>query len=146
MPIMSGLDVAETLKEEGHTCRLAIVTTFARSGYLQRAIQAGVYGYLLKDTPVSQLAKNLRNILMDQKVFSPQLSHSMFEELNPLTKREQDILIHLEKGYSVLEMSKMLYLSPPTIRNYISEIIQKTEAKNRLDAVMIAKMKGWIGS
>jgi two-component system, NarL family, response regulator DesR len=146
MPIVSGLEAAETLKDEGHPCRIVIVTTFARSGYLQRAIQAGVYGYLLKDSPVSQLAVNLRTIQTGQKVFSPQLSHSMFEEMNPLTKREQDILRHLEEGYSVGEMSKLLYLSPPTIRNYISEIIQKVEAKNRLDAVMIARMKGWIGS
>jgi two-component system, NarL family, response regulator DesR len=144
MPVLNGLDVAKTLQHEGHPCRIAIVTTFARSGYLQRAIQAGVRGYLLKDAPVTKLADNLRSILKGNKVFSPQLSHTMFEEVNPLTIREQEVLRHLEKGESVSDISQTLFLSPPTIRNYISEIIQKVEAKNRIDAVMIAKRKGWI--
>jgi two-component system, NarL family, response regulator DesR len=144
MPVLNGLDVAKTLQNEGHPCRITIVTTFARSGYLQRAIQAGVRGYLLKDAPVTKLADNLRSILKGNKVFSPQLSHTMFEEVNPLTVREQEVLRRLEKGDSVSDISQTLFLSPPTIRNYISEIIQKVEAKNRIDAVMIAKRKGWI--
>jgi two-component system, NarL family, response regulator DesR len=144
MPVLNGLDVAKTLQNEGHPCRITIVTTFARSGYLQRAIQAGVRGYLLKDAPVTKLADNLRSILKGNKVFSTQLSHTMFEEVNPLTVREQEVLRRLEKGDSVSDISQTLFLSPPTIRNYISEIIQKVEAKNRIDAVMIAKRKGWI--
>jgi two-component system, NarL family, response regulator DesR len=144
MPVLNGLDVAKTLQNEGHPCRIAIVTTFARSGYLQRALQAGVRGYLLKDAPVAKLAENLRSIMKGSKVFSPQLSHTMFEEINPLTLRERDVLCHLERGESVAEISQSLFLSPPTIRNYISEIIQKLEAKNRIDAVVIAKSKGWI--
>jgi two-component system, NarL family, response regulator DesR len=144
MPVLNGLDVAKTLQHEGNPCRIVIVTTFARSGYLQRALQAGVRGYLLKDAPVAKLAENLRSIMKGSKVFSPQLSHTMFEEVNPLTIREKDVLCQLEKGESVSEISQSLFLSPPTIRNYISEIIQKLEAKNRIDAVMIAKRKGWI--
>lgn len=144
MPLLSGLEVAETLKAEGHECRIAIVTTFARSGYLQRAIKAGIMGYLLKDTPVSELAESLRKIEAGHRVFSPHLTFSMMEEINPLTDRESEILLHLKKGDSVKDISKTLYLSPATIRNYISEIIQKLEARNRIDAVSIAESKGWL--
>lgn len=144
MPLLSGLEVAETLKAEGHECRIAIVTTFARSGYLQRAIKAGIMGYLLKDTPVSELAESLRKIEAGHRVFSPHLTFSMMEEINPLTDRESEILLHLKKGDSVKDISKTLYLSPATIRNYISEIIQKLEARNRMDAVSIAESKGWL--
>ncbi|GIN96966.1 DNA-binding response regulator [Siminovitchia terrae] len=144
MPLLSGLEAAEKLREEGSECRVAIVTTFARSGYLQRAVKAGVMGYLLKDTPVSELAEALRKIHAGKRVFSPHLTFSMMEEINPLTKRESEILLHLKKGDSVKEISKTLYLSPATIRNYISEIIQKLEARNRMDAVSIAENKGWL--
>lgn len=144
MPLLSGLEVAERLRAVGNECQIAIVTTFARSGYLQRAVKAGVMGYLLKDTPVSELAKALRKIHAGQRVFSPHLTFSMMEEINPLTKRESEILLHLKKGDSVKDISKTLYLSPATIRNYISEIIQKLEARNRMDAVAIAENKGWL--
>ncbi|UOQ44220.1 response regulator transcription factor [Halobacillus salinarum] len=144
MPLVSGLDVAERLNEEGNECRIAIVTTFARSGYLQRAVKAEVKGYLLKDMPVSDLAEDLRKIYKGQRVFSPHLTFSMMEEMNPLTRRESTILIHLKNGDSVKEMSNILYLSPATIRNYISEIIQKLEARNRMDAIAIAENKGWL--
>lgn len=144
MPILSGLEAAERLRAEGNSCKVVIVTTFARSGYLQRAVKAEVMGYLLKDTPVSELAEALRKIHSGERVFSPHLTFSMMEEVNPLTKREMEILRHLKNGDSVKEMSKTLFLSPATIRNYISEIIQKLEAKNRIDAVAIAERKGWI--
>lgn len=146
MPLLSGLDVAEMLRVEGSTCRVAIVTTFAKSGYYQRAVKAGVMGYLLKDTPVSELAVSLRKIYEGSHVFSPHLTFSISKELNPLTDRESELLSYLKEGYSVSEISKLLYLSPGTIRNYISEILQKLEAKNRIDAVAIALSKGWISS
>jgi len=144
MPLLSGLDVAEKLKAEDSSCQVAIVTTFAKSGYYQRAVHAGVMGYLLKDAPVSELAVSLRKIYYGRRVFSPHLTFSIYEDLNPLTDRESELLTYLKEGYSVSEISKLLYLSPGTIRNYISEILQKLEAKNRIDAVAIAQSKGWI--
>lgn len=144
MPVLSGLDVAERLKAEGSRCRVVIVTTFARTGYFQRAIRAGVQGYLLKDAPVSELAGALRTIHAGGRVISPELAYSMWEQENPLTEREQAILRHLAKGSTVGEISGALFLSPGTVRNYISEIMQKLEAKNRIDAVTIAQNKGWI--
>ncbi|WP_152399018.1 response regulator transcription factor [Paenibacillus cellulositrophicus] len=146
MPSLSGLDVAEALKAEGSACRVAIVTTFAKIGYYQRAVQAGVMGYLLKDAPVSELAVSLRKIYQGIRVFSPHLTFAMNKEMNPLTERESELLSYLKDGYSVSEISKLLYLSPGTIRNYISEILQKLEAKNRIDAVAIALSKGWISN
>lgn len=144
MPLLSGLEVAEILKEEGNECRIVIVTTFARSGYYQRAIKAGVQGYLLKDAPVSELAEALRKINVGRRVFSPHLTFSMREETNPLSERESEVLLHLKLGHTVTEISKLIFLSPATIRNYISEILQKLEAKNRIDAVAIAQNKGWL--
>ncbi|MBB6671921.1 response regulator transcription factor [Cohnella nanjingensis] len=144
MPLLSGLEVAETLQAEGHPCRIVIVTTFARSGYYQRAVHAGVRGYLLKEAPVSELAEALRKIHEGRRVFSPHLTFSMMEETNPLTARECEVLIHLKEGHTVAEISKLIFLSPATIRNYISEILQKLEAKNRIDAVAIAQNKGWL--
>lgn len=144
MPLMSGLDVAEKLKAEGNKCRIVIVTTFARSGYFQKAVKAGVQGYLLKDAPVSELAEALRAIQEGRRVFSPHLTFSLMEEQNPLTEREIEVLRYLQKGFSVKEMSQQLYLSQGTIRNYISETLQKLEAKNRIDAVAIAQSKGWL--
>ncbi|KZE77107.1 two-component system response regulator [Paenibacillus elgii] len=144
MPVLSGLDVAERLKAEGSRCRVVIVTTFARTGYFQRAIRAGVQGYLLKDAPVSDLAGALHTIHAGGRVISPELAYSMWEQENPLTEREQDILRHLAQGSTVGEISGALFLSPGTVRNYISEIMQKLEAKNRIDAVAIAQNKGWI--
>ena len=144
MPLLSGLEVVETLRAEGNECRIVIVTTFAKSGYFQRAVTAGVHGYLLKDAPVSELAESLRKIYSGRRVFSPHLTFSLGKEFNPLTERESEILFYLSEGHSVSEISKLLYLSPGTIRNYISEILQKLEAKNRIDAIVIAQSKGWI--
>ncbi|MDQ0058788.1 response regulator transcription factor [Paenibacillus harenae] len=144
MPILSGLEVAEKMKDDGIECRVVIVTTFARAGYYQRAVRAGVRGYLLKDAPVADLAEALRRIYAGGRAFSPHLTFSMLGEINPLTERESEVLTHLKQGYSVAEISKLLFLSPATIRNYISEILQKLEARNRIDAVAIAESKGWL--
>jgi two-component system response regulator DesR len=144
MPLLSGLDVAERLAALGSTCRVVIVTTFARAGYFQRAMKAGVRGYLLKDTPLAELTAALRTIHGGGKAISPELALTMWEEANPLTERERDILQHLAQGLSVADISQKLFLSPGTVRNYISEIMQKLDAKNRIDAVSIAQSKGWL--
>lgn len=144
MPILNGLDVAERLKAEKSECRVVIATTFARSGYFRRAMNAGVQGYVLKAAPVTELANVLRKVYAGERVIDPELAYSMLEPENPLSEREQNILQHLAKGDSVDDISRTLFLTQGTVRNYISEIIQKLEAKNRIDAVFIAQGKGWL--
>lgn len=144
MPILSGLEVAERLQAEGSQCRVVIATTFARSGYFRRAMQAGVQGYVLKAAPVAELANALRKVYAGERVIDPELAYSMLEPENPLSERERDVLQHLASGHSVSDISQTLFLSPGTVRNYISEIIQKLEAKNRIDAVIIAQGMGWL--
>ncbi|SHF13502.1 two component transcriptional regulator, LuxR family [Seinonella peptonophila] len=144
MPKMTGLEVAKQLKKKHHPCKVVIVTTFARTGYLQRAMKAGVKGYLLKDLPITQLADSLRKIDQGARIISPELSFSFWEEENPLTEREQEILQRISKGETVKEIAQHLYLSNGTVRNYISEILQKLEVKNRIEAITVAEEKGWI--
>jgi two-component system response regulator DesR len=107
-------------------------------------MKAGVQGYFLKETPVSELANYLRKINDGNRVISPELTYFAFQEENPLTERERDVLRQLADGLTVKDISTTLFLSQGTIRNYISEIMQKLEAKNRIDAVSIAKENGWI--
>lgn len=144
MPKMTGLEVAETLRREGHPCRIVILTTFSRTGYLQRAVQAGVSGYLLKDAPIEELADALRQVMAGKRAISPELSVSLWEKPNPLTERERAVLSLLADGKSVSEIAGTLFLSGGTVRNYISEILQKLEAKNRIEAVAIATDNGWL--
>ncbi|WP_433946947.1 response regulator transcription factor [Paenibacillus sp. SN-8-1] len=145
MPEMTGLDVAEKLQELKHPCRVIILTTFSRAGYFQRAIRAGAYGYLLKDAPVSELGEALRRVNEGGRAISPELSMSFWQTANPLTDREQEVLGRLARGLSVKEIASELFLSYGTVRNYVSEIIQKLEAKNRIDAISIAEKMGWLG-
>ncbi|PLS16175.1 DNA-binding response regulator [Bacillus sp. M6-12] len=144
MPVMSGLDVAESLKQSGNPCKVIILTTFARSGYFQRAIAAGIPGYLLKDTPSHELADAVRRVHEGKRVISPELSLVMFEEKNPLTEREMEVLGLAAAGQTTKEISKTLFLSYGTVRNYMSEIISKLGATNRMEAVNQARSKGWI--
>ncbi|CAM3039787.1 response regulator transcription factor [Paenibacillus sediminis] len=144
MPGMSGLDVAEAIKNRKLPSKVVIVTTFGRAGYLQRALKAGVKGYMLKDAPVEQLAQVLRDVSRGGRYISPELAVTVFEDENPLTERERMVLQLASDGLSTAEMAKHLFLSEGTIRNYMSELMQKLEAKNRIDAVKIAQSKGWI--
>ncbi|MBB6674068.1 response regulator transcription factor [Cohnella nanjingensis] len=144
MPRMTGLEVAETLRKEGHPCKIVILTTFSRTGYFQRAMQAGVSGYLLKDAPIEELAAALRTVMAGKRAISPELSVSLWEKTNPLSERERSVLSLLADGKSVNEIAGTLYLSGGTVRNYISEILQKLDAKNRIDAVAIATGNGWL--
>jgi two-component system response regulator DesR len=144
MPVMNGIEVAEKLKEIGHPCRVIMLTTFARAGYFQRAIASGVHGYLLKDGPSSELADAIRKVAAGGRVIHPELSLAIWEQKNPLTEREADILREAAKGATLKEIGDSLYLSHGTVRNYMSEIIAKLEAKNKLDAIRIAQERGWI--
>jgi two-component system response regulator DesR len=144
MPKMTGLDVAERLKELKHSCRVVILTTCPRAGYFQRAMKAGVLGYLLKDSPIDELGEALRKVHQGGRAISPELSFSFWEAENPLTEREQEVLKLVAEGLSANEIAKALFLSGGTVRNYVSEILQKLEAKNRIDAISIAEKNGWL--
>lgn len=145
MPELSGLDVAEQVKLLKLPIRVVILTTFARSGYFQRAMRAGIHGYLLKDSPIDDLTIALRIIMNGGKVVAPELALSLWVEENPLSEREQTVLQLIADGKSSQEIAKELYLTNGTVRNYTSEIMQKLNAKNRIDAISIAQSKGWLG-
>ncbi len=144
MPVLSGLDVAEQLTQRGSHSKVIILTTFARPGYFERAVKSGVHGYLLKDGEIDELADAIRKCMTGKRIFSPELTFDLIREENPLTEREQQILRLASLGKTTKEITSELYLSSGTVRNYISEIIQKLEAKNRTEAASIAKTKGWI--
>ncbi|MCA1292352.1 response regulator transcription factor [Paenibacillus sp. alder61] len=144
MPRMSGLDVAERLKAAGSPCRIIILTTFARPGYFERAAKAGVNGYLLKDESSDKLAEAIRRVMAGHLEVSPELVFGSLREENPLTPREQDILRLAAEGRSAGEIALQLHLSYGTVRNYISETLNKLDVKSRIEAVRLAEEKGWI--
>ncbi|MGG1516028.1 response regulator transcription factor [Paenibacillus oryzisoli] len=144
MPKMTGLDVAEKVKTDGLACKVVILTTFSRSGYFQRAMRTGVHGFLLKDSPIEELSAALRTVQLGGRAVSPALALTFWDTENPLTSKEQEILKLIAQGLSANEMAKILFLSSGTIRNYVSEILQKLDAKNRIDAIAIAEKNGWL--
>ncbi len=144
MPVKSGLDVAEALKKINNPTKIIILTTFARPGYFERAIKIGIDGYLLKDSSIEDLSDAIRQVISGKRMYSQELMFDLIREENPLTPREQEILKLAAEGKTTKEIMAALFLSSGTVRNYISEIIQKLEAKNRMEAVTIAQNKGWI--
>lgn len=143
MPIKSGLDVAEELKESDSNCKVIILTTFARSGYFQRAIKAGVSGYLLKDSPSEELASTIRSVMKGQRIYAPELIETAYSEENPLTNREKEVLELVADGRNTHEIADKLKIKTGTVRNYISGILDKLEVKNRIEAITRSKEKGW---
>ncbi len=144
MPVGNGLEVAEELARNAAPSKVIILTTFARPGYFERALKIGVHGYLLKDGEIDELADAIRKVMTGKRVFSPELTFEVIREENPLTPREQEILRAAAFGKTTKEITSELYLSSGTVRNYISEILRKLDAKNRMEAVSIAENKGWI--
>ncbi|MDN3017857.1 response regulator transcription factor [Paenibacillus sp. BSR1-1] len=144
MPVMNGLEVAEELARLAAPSKVIILTTFARPGYFERAVKIGVHGYLLKDGEIEELADSIRQVTAGKRVFSPELTFTVIREENPLTPKEQEILRLAALGKTTKEITSELYLSSGTVRNYISEIIHKLDAKNRTEAAAIAQNKGWI--
>jgi two-component system, NarL family, response regulator DesR len=143
MPQMSGLDVAAALKGE-LTTRIIIVTTFARPGYLRRALEAGATGYLLKARPSHELAEAVRRVHRGLRVIDPDLATEAWGEIDPLTDRERQVLRLTTEGLSTADIAEKLGLSSGTVRNYLSESIDKLGAMNRIDAARIAREKGWL--
>ncbi|GAE32255.1 response regulator transcription factor [Halalkalibacter hemicellulosilyticus] len=142
MPVMSGLDAAERLIEQ--SCKVIILTTFARSGYFERARQANVSGYLLKDSPSEELASAIRTIMKGRKIYSPELVDLAFEADNPLTERERQVIELMADGKSTKEIASELFLTNGTVRNYISVILDKLDVSNRIEAIAKIKEKGWL--
>ncbi len=144
MPKLSGLDVAERLNASGSSCKIVILTTFARPGYFERGVKAGIQGYLLKDEPAEKLAESIRRVMQGHREVSPELVFGSLREENPLTAREQEILRLAAGGSSANEIAETLHLSYGTVRNYISETLGKLAVKSRIEAVKLAEEKGWI--
>lgn len=143
MPVKTGLDVAEEIKDQGHQCKVIILTTFARPGYFERARKAEVGGYLLKDSPSEELANSIRVIMDGRRVYAPELVDMAFEEENPLTERESQVLKLIADGKTTKEIASQLYLTNGTVRNYISVILDKLDVSNRVEAIVRFKEKGW---
>ncbi|SES45404.1 response regulator transcription factor [Psychrobacillus sp. OK032] len=145
MPYLSGLEVARKVRENQLPCKIIIVTTFARPGYLQKAMDAQVEGYLLKDEPIDFLIQSIRRVMKGERVISTDLSAVLFmQEKNPLSEREADVLRLTKDGLTTDDISKTLFLTKGTVRNYVSSAIQKLEAESRSEAVQIALEKGWV--
>jgi two-component system response regulator DesR len=144
MPEMTGLELAAEIKQRGLPSRVIILTTFARPGYLRRAMQAGAAGYLLKDSPAAALADAIRRVAAGQRVIAPELATEAWSEEDPLTDRERQVLRLAAEGSTGLEIAATLRLSEGTVRNYLSEAISKLGAGNRVEAARIARMKGWL--
>jgi len=145
MPQMTGLEFAAALKEQGSKARVIILTTFARPGYLRRALDAGARGYLLKDRPATELAEAIRRVHAGLRAVDPALAAEAWSaDEDPLTDRERQILQRAGEGRSSAEIAAELRLSEGTVRNYLSEAIAKLGAANRVDAARIARSRGWL--
>jgi two-component system response regulator DesR len=145
MPGGEGLSAAVQLKERLPACRVIILTTFGRAGYLKRAMEAGALGFLLKDAPASELASAIRRVMQGERVVDPDLAASALSEgVNPLTDRERDVLSASADGATIGDVAARLYLSEGTVRNYLSTAIKKLGTRNRVEAARLAERKGWL--
>lgn len=145
LPGRSGLDAAADLRAEVPDCRVLILTTFGRPGYLRRAMEAGAAGFLVKDGPVEELAEAVRRVLRGETVIDPALAAAALSAgPNPLTARERDALGAAVGGATIADIAATLRLSEPTVRNYLSSAIGKTGTRNRMEAVRAARRQGWL--
>ena len=144
MPGMTGLELAAELGRRGSTARIVILTTFARPGYLRRALDAGAAGYLLKDAPSHQLADAIRRVHAGLRAVDPELASEAWSEPDPLTDRERQVLRLAADGQSGADIAGRLHLSEGTVRNYLSEAVGKLGGRNKVDAARIARAKGWL--
>ncbi len=145
MPLMTGLELAGALAARKLASKVIIVTTFARSGYLRRALAAGVRGYLLKDAPADALAAAIRNVHAGGRAVAPELALEGWRGRDdPLTERERQVLRLAGEGKTSAEIAKLIHLSEGTVRNYLSEAISKLDAANRIDAFRLARDAGWL--
>jgi two-component system, NarL family, response regulator DesR len=145
MPGMDGLSAAAELRRVCPDIRIIILTTFGRPGYLRRAMEAGASGFIVKDSPADKLARTIRDVLAGQRVIDPDLAAAALAEgASPLTPRERDVLAASDDGATIAQVAAALYLSEGTVRNYLSSCIQKAGARNRTEALRLARERGWL--
>jgi len=144
MPGLTGLELAARIQSERLPVRVLIVTTFGRPGYLRRALDAGVSGYLLKDQPSEELAAAVRRVALGQRVVAPELAEAAWGGTDPLSDRERAVLRLAEEGRSNKDIADALGLAPGTVRNYLHEAAHKLGADNRVEATRIARANGWL--
>ena len=144
MPGLSGLELAQRIQRHALPVKVVIVTTFARAGFLRRALDAGVAGYLLKDAPAEDLAEALRKVHRGGRAIDPQLAIDAWSDADPLNDRERQALRLAGEGLSASEIATHLNLSSGTVRNYLSEAIGKLGVGNRIEAYRLARQKGWL--
>jgi two-component system, NarL family, response regulator DesR len=144
MPHMTGIELAAEIAQRRLPCRVVVLTTFARSGYLRRALEAGALGYLLKDSPAGRLADAVRNVHAGARAIDPDLATEAWSERDPLSDRERRVLRLAGEGMPTVRIATTLSLSEGTVRNYLSDAILKLNAANRTDAARIARERGWL--
>ena len=144
MPGLTGLELAQRVQRHELPMKVVIVTTFARAGFLRRALDAGVSGYLLKDAPAEKLAEALRIVHRGGRAIDPQLALEAWTEADPLNDRERQVLRLAGEGVAATEIAQRLNLTHGTVRNYLSEIIGKLGVSNRIEAYRLARQKGWL--
>ncbi len=145
MPGGDGLGAAASLREKLPSCRVIILTTFGRAGYLKRAMEGGAAGFLLKDAPATELASAIRRVAEGERVVDPDLAAvALSAGDNPLTEREREVLAASEGGATIEDVAARLYLSEGTVRNYLSAAIKKLGTRNRVEAARLAERKGWL--
>ncbi|MFZ0216799.1 MAG: response regulator transcription factor [Candidatus Dormiibacterota bacterium] len=145
MPGMDGIAAAGALRRELPGCRVLMLTTFGRPGFLRRAMESGASGFLLKDAPAGELAVAIRRTVAGERVVDPDLAtQALSEGVSPLSPRERDVLRSSVDGASVAIVAKRLFLSEGTVRNHLSAAIQKLDARNRTEAARLAEEKGWL--
>jgi two-component system response regulator DesR len=145
MPGGGGLPAAQALRECLPSCRVVILTTFGRSGYLRRAMESGAVGFLLKDAPADDLPVAIRRVMQGERVVDPELALAAHSEgNNPLTNREREVLSASLFGASLADIAARLFLSEGTVRNHLSTAMQKLGAQNRMEAARLAEQKGWL--
>ncbi|MEU2829033.1 response regulator transcription factor [Streptomyces lavendulae] len=145
MPGMTGIEAAAELRRSLPSLKIVVLTTFGRPGYLRGAMEAGASAFLVKDAPAAQLADAVRRVLAGERVIDPTLAAAALAEgANPLTDREREVLREADSGATNAELAARLNLSQGTVRNYLSTAIQKLAARNRAEAVRVAREKGWL--
>lgn len=144
MPGASGIELAQYVQQQKLPTKVVVITTFGRAGYVKRAMDAGVGGFLLKDAPVAQLVQAMQQVMAGKKVVDSELLLNSLGQQDPLTEKERQALRLAAEGKSTGEIASALYIAEGTARNYLSEAISKLNAANRIDAARIAKQKGWL--
>jgi two-component system response regulator DesR len=145
MPGIDGLAVAGALSREMPECKVIILTTFGRAGYLRRALESGAKGFIVKDAPSEQLADTVRRVAAGELVVDSALAAATIASgPSPLTGRERDVLAAARHGATVADIAATLFLSEGTVRNYLSAAIAKTGVRNRAEAVRVADERGWL--